>query len=134
MEVLTSTEMNGDRNIPNLKDMIRDLFNFRGRGSRKEWWLTHLLLLSVPLGLFFLLDQLGIDQSNSRAATLMFLSLGCFIFPLSSSVSIRRLHDAGYSAWYYLLAFIPYIGGICLLILVCIEAETGANKYGEPVT
>ena len=112
--------------------LVLNLFNFRDRGSRKEWWLTHIFLFSATLVLILLLEELGINVSNSSVAAAIIIGIALLNFLISSSVSIRRLHDAGYSAWYYLLAFIPYIGGVCLLILVCIPPDPEANKYGEP--
>ena len=52
------------------------------------------------------------------------------LFVPSLAVSIRRLHDQGKSGWLYLVSFIPYIGGIILLVLMCIAGDEGENEYG----
>jgi uncharacterized membrane protein YhaH (DUF805 family) len=39
------------------------------------------------------------------------------------------LHDAGFSAWFILLALIPLVGGIALLVMMCMPTKTQNNKY-----
>ena len=46
------------------------------------------------------------------------------------AVSVRRLHDLGKSGWLLLIVLIPVIGGIWLLVLMCIEGNPGKNAYG----
>jgi uncharacterized membrane protein YhaH (DUF805 family) len=45
-------------------------------------------------------------------------------------VQVRRLHDQDKSGWLILLSFIPYIGGLILLVLMLIDGTPGANRYG----
>ena len=45
------------------------------------------------------------------------------------SLSIRRLHDIGKSAWYILVDLIPYVGNILFSIIMCLPSD-GDNKYG----
>lgn len=120
--------------------LVKDLFNFRGRGSRKEWWLTHAGLLLGVLILFGLLNLFGLSirvpdpkSLSDGARAFLFYGLLLLIGLLSTLVTIRRLHDAGYSAWWCLAQFVPYIGGVCILMLVCFEGEAEANKYGAPI-
>jgi uncharacterized membrane protein YhaH (DUF805 family) len=47
------------------------------------------------------------------------------------AVSIRRLHDIGKSGWYFLLAFIPCVGGIILLVFALTPGDTYDNEYGR---
>ena len=48
----------------------------------------------------------------------------------SLAVSVRRLHDINLSGWWYLIAIIPYIGGIIVSILAMIDSKED-NKYGS---
>ncbi|MFI3141080.1 MAG: DUF805 domain-containing protein [Clostridia bacterium] len=48
----------------------------------------------------------------------------------SLAIVVRRLHDSGKSGWFYLICFIPYVGGIILLVLMCLDSEPGSNQYG----
>jgi uncharacterized membrane protein YhaH (DUF805 family) len=47
------------------------------------------------------------------------------------AVSVRRLHDIGQSGWMYLIALIPFVGGIWFFVLLCTNSKNGTNKWGE---
>lgn len=47
----------------------------------------------------------------------------------SLAVTVRRLHDAGHSGWYYLISMIPLIGVILLLVALCTDSVAD-NQYG----
>ena len=49
----------------------------------------------------------------------------------SIAVSVRRFHDQDKSGWLYLLSFIPYIGGLVVLVFMCLDGTRGPNQYGE---
>ena len=46
------------------------------------------------------------------------------------AVTIRRLHDAGYSGWFYLFSVFGL--GIVTLVLCAMETSPAAAKYGPP--
>lgn len=48
----------------------------------------------------------------------------------SLAVVVRRLHDTGRSGWWFLIAFVPLVGGIILLVFMCSEGAREANEYG----
>jgi len=48
----------------------------------------------------------------------------------SLAISVRRLHDSGKSGWWYLIAFIPYIGSLILIVFMCLDSQPGRNKWG----
>jgi uncharacterized membrane protein YhaH (DUF805 family) len=43
---------------------------------------------------------------------------------------VRRLHDSDRSGFWYFIAFVPFIGGIWLLILLCMGSTPGPNRFG----
>jgi uncharacterized membrane protein YhaH (DUF805 family) len=47
----------------------------------------------------------------------------------SLAVTVRRLHDAGHSGWWWLITFIPF-GGIVLLIFALQDSQPGDNQWG----
>ena len=49
----------------------------------------------------------------------------------SVAVTVRRLHDAGYNGWFYLLNFVPF-GGIVPFIFTLLPASVNGAKYGPP--
>ncbi|GGD26554.1 DUF805 domain-containing protein [Hyunsoonleella pacifica] len=46
------------------------------------------------------------------------------------AVNVRRLHDQGKSGGYFFINFIPIVGRIWYLVLMCTNGEYGPNKYG----
>ena len=92
-----------------IKTFFSKYFDFSGRTSRKDFWLTWLclILLGIVIGVVTVL-----------VPALMFIS---WIFSLlilipSLAMGARRLRDAGFSPWLMLLLLIG-IGGLILLIL-----------------
>ena len=98
---------------------------FGGRISRRQYWMFALFssLVSIVIGLIA-----GIIPILSIVSLLYALAL---IVP-SVGLGIRRLHDIGLSGWFFLIALIPYIGGIALVMLFCIPGNVKSNEYGEP--
>lgn len=50
---------------------------------------------------------------------------------LDLSVGIRRLHDIGYSGWYSLLKFIPFVNLFFIIGMIIIPGEKSSNRFGE---
>ena len=46
------------------------------------------------------------------------------------ALHVRRFHDQDKSGWFYLLNFIPYIGGFVVLVFMCMDGTAGPNQYG----
>lgn len=57
------------------------------------------------------------------------------ILPLSlfaMSLTVRRLHDVGWSGYWVLLHMIPYVEVVQILLLMAIPGQTAKNRYGAP--
>ncbi|GBF05606.1 hypothetical protein DAERI_050115 [Deinococcus aerius] len=123
-------------------NVIRNHYaDFRGRARRRDFWMFSLIntvvviLLELPL----LLSSVGAaaaGQEDWNPGGLAMLSLvltilyALFIFVPSLAVTIRRLHDTGRSGWWYLINFVPFVGGLVLFIFLVMESQPGANKWG----
>ena len=103
--------------------------NFSGRARRSEYWYFILCYYIIVILAVVIDNALGLanDLTGYGFITLA-VTLG-HILP-SLSLVVRRLHDVGKSGWFYLIAFIPIIGGIWLFVLFCTEGTRGENKYG----
>jgi uncharacterized membrane protein YhaH (DUF805 family) len=116
-------------------EALRNYFNFAGRANRAEFWMFMLVYVVVELVLVLLASLVGHNpDGTSNAIGMVLLSLvGLFsllnLIP-SLAVTIRRLHDTGRNAWWYFIGFVPVVGGIWLLILLCQPSEAGANQWG----
>jgi uncharacterized membrane protein YhaH (DUF805 family) len=102
------------------------LFDFQSRATRKEYWLFQLVvgflyIVALIIGSILLIPEM---------TELFSLIVMIFAFIPSIAVSVRRLHDVGYSGLMLLLYLIPLIGLIWLFILYLIDSEPGENKYG----
>ena len=62
-------------------------------------------------------------------AMLVIFAIASFVPSLA--VQIRRLHDQDKSGWFWLINFIPYVGGIIFLVLMCLSGTKGPNRFGD---
>ena len=106
-------------------EAIKNYANFKGRARRKEYWLFNLFNILI-IGILYLVGS----AMDSVLLLVVLLIYYFFMLIPSLSVTVRRLHDIGYSGWMYLVNFIPLVGGIILLVLTCLDSETNDNKYG----
>ncbi len=108
---------------------------FTGRSRRKEYWMFALGLVIVYT-LLAVLFVSGLDFSGGGFGALGGVSLGILVlFALaiivpSIAVQVRRFHDQDKSGWFVLLNFVPYVGGIIVLVMMCLEGTPGPNRYG----
>ena len=114
---------------------------FNGRASRGEYWWWVLFTAVIGFVLYGLAFGIGFatikpNGQMGGGAIPFFILLGLFwlgVVVPSIAVAVRRLHDAGYSGWFYLLALIPTVGGIILLVLCVMQTSPQAPKYGPPI-
>lgn len=110
--------------------------DFNGRSRRKEFWMFTLLNVIVTIVLYGLIIA-GLDFETGQPGALSMVGGGllliyalAFLVP-SIAVYVRRFHDQDKSGWLVLLMFVPVIGGLILLIFMCIEGTRGPNRFGE---
>lgn len=120
---------------------IRNFFGkyaqFTGRASRSEyWWVTLVLMLAgfafiIVLMLASLLVTIpassnGGDVGATGAAGTGFALLAALLYMVftlavlvpSLAVTVRRLHDADRSGWWYFITFVPLVGSFILLFFM----------------
>ncbi|HEU0044580.1 DUF805 domain-containing protein [Sphingomonas sp.] len=124
---------------------LRRYADFSGRSRRKEYWMFALgvvivftltaLLLGVVLGA----TSGGADPAGglsggalggSLVVTGLLMLLGLAIFIPSLAVQVRRFHDQDRSGWMVLINLIPYLGGLVVLVFMCLPGTVGENRYG----
>ena len=136
------------------KRYFKKYIRFNGFASRGEYWWSFLgltligLIPSVIFAIGYIMVFAGIigaaasasyDGSGAGGAVasglgLILLIVGGGLTSLISfatllpslGLAIRRLHDAGYSGWWYLLAFVPF-GSI--VVLVFLVMPTNPEKW-----
>ncbi len=107
---------------------LKQYVNFRGRATRKEYWMFVLFNFLIMLGLTIIdvIIILTADISQSIFSNLYSLA----VFLPSLAVGARRLHDTGRSGWWLLLGIVPLIGLIVLIIFFVQDSEPNENQYG----
>jgi len=116
----------------------------RGRITRRTFWLSYVLPLSV-LGLLASLADLAlgfgeIETTTTTTSASAWWSMGPIAIVVSLltlvpsiSSTVTRLHDQGKSAVWLLFLLLPLIGWIVLLVVASfIPGTPGPNQYGPP--
>lgn len=100
--------------------------NFSGRSSRSEFWWFVLFnfLLGALITCIFGSGTTGECVSGVVSLLLLLPGLG---------LCVRRLHDIDKSGWWFFINFIPLIGTIWFIVLMCRDSMHTPNQYGpEP--
>lgn len=103
--------------------------NFSGRARRKEYWIFVLFHTLVSLLL------IGLDVAIASLLNMEFFVFFYLLYLLAAiipvlALSIRRIHDVGYSGWLFLLGLIPFVGGVILLVFYLLDSQPGENRFG----
>ena len=82
----------------------------------------NLLVVFLLILLFAVVaPSIGLDLGASLSYLLIAYCLALIIPQVS--IQIRRLRDAGLTPWWILIGFLPWIGALALLILLCLPSR-----------
>ena len=109
--------------------VLKEYANFKGRARRKEYWMFFLINTIISMVLGFTAGLIGGATDNLSIVSVANIYSLLVLIP-SLAVLVRRLHDIGKSGWYFFIIFIPLIGVIWLIVLLCQDSEDGTNEYG----
>lgn len=102
---------------------------FSGRARRREFWMFS--LFNIAASLLLIVADIALGTFSRSAGTGLFNGLYSLAVLIPSlAVTVRRLHDTGRSGWWLLIGFIPFIGGIIVLVFLVGDSESGDNAYG----
>jgi uncharacterized membrane protein YhaH (DUF805 family) len=114
---------------------------FKGRASRSEYWWWVLFTFLVYLGLGVVTFAVGTatspdgGQTPGAAAIPLIILLAAFALGIivpTLALTVRRLHDAGYSGLLALLMLVPYLGGLIIMIFALMPSSPAGAKY-DPI-
>jgi uncharacterized membrane protein YhaH (DUF805 family) len=125
------------------------LFGFRGRINRSTWWGWSLLMslawgaaLGTAIGVIVAVGNSVEDGESASGGVVVAIVLAVVVIIVAAvfanwiqlALGCKRFHDQDKSGWMQALGFIPWVGGIVLLIFLgCIGSTPGPNRYGtEP--
>jgi len=114
---------------------------FSGRASRSEyWWLA--LFFAILYGILGgilggVVAATGEVQSDGSvqfggagvAIIVVWGLIGLALLIPNISVTVRRLHDANFSGWLYLLHLIPSVGSIIVLVLTLLPSNPEGRRF-----
>ncbi len=123
-----------------VKSVLGQYVGFSGRARRSEYWFFYLftlLVTGIPYAVVVaLVGTTAASDPSAEMSPVALLLLGLIgliglaLFLPTLAVAIRRLHDTGRSGWWYLISFVPFVGGIVLLVFFVLDSEPGANRFG----
>lgn len=104
---------------------LRRYADFRGRSTRREFWMFYLLMIGAFLGCAMVSVPFG---GEVAAGLFVIVILACTV-PLVA-VHVRRFHDQDRSGWLVLITLIPYLGAVLVLVLMALPGTSGDNRFG----
>jgi len=126
--------------LKSISTAIARTFTFSGRASRAEYWWFFALYTAVCM-VCVLLDGMMVVDLVEQGGEAALATLGVFAFkstiawlvmmPTLACVTVRRLHDAGFSGFWLLLYLVP-LGGLVLLILHMLPSQNSTTVHGSP--
>jgi uncharacterized membrane protein YhaH (DUF805 family) len=116
----------------------RQMFDFSGRATRREYWFFLVQLYAAFFLIVFLMglaigatlpNQVKAGPADAAAAMVMVILAILMLVPYLSA-SIRRIHDHDKTGWLFLLSLVPVAGWIFFLIMMLTPGTQGPNSYG----
>mgnify|MGYP002654845688 CR=1 FL=1 len=96
---------------------------WNARSTRAEFWWWTLFVTLVALGCLIV--------DSVATVGLLYISWLLAVFLPGLSVCIRRLHDINRNGGWYWIGFIPFVGGIILLIFMCTETHPRTVRWNH---
>lgn len=108
---------------------MRRYVTFAGRSSRQEFWMFTLIFVILALVAFVIDMVLG--TASEGGPGIVYAIVGLAHFLPSIAAAIRRFHDTDRSGWWYLILFVPLVGWIIFIVLLCKPSTPGPNRFGD---
>ncbi|MFC9688976.1 DUF805 domain-containing protein [Kribbella sp. NPDC056951] len=109
--------------------VVRAVFDPRGRGLRREYWLVWLAGWVVLLAPILVDRALGLSAEQRVGWAIGGLGLVAHQV-VAVLAAIRRLHDTDHSGWWLLMSFVPVVGSAVLFVHLTSAGTPGLNRYG----
>lgn len=113
-----------------VKRFFQKYARFDGRASRSEYWWAALGLGLVTVVLYAL-TFVGLAAHSGVLSgifgIIFFLYLLAILIP-SIAIAVRRLHDANFSGWFYLLVLVP-AGGLVIFVFTLLESKPEGARF-----
>ena len=125
------------------KKFWKGYVDFEGRSTRSDYWFAysaHVLIFFASYLLLAVFERMDSETGSSDLFTigvillLIFFAYGVAAVLPGIALTVRRLRDAGYNWPYIFVAFIPFVGWIILIVLLCkpTKVEYPFNNFNNP--
>ena len=111
----------------------RRCLDFKGRSTRREFWLFYLqsILVIIAAGLLAeIAKALGASEAIIGFMTIPFVLIVLFMILAQLAAGVRRIHDHDKTGWFILLGMVPLVGWIFFLIMMLTPGTPGENSDG----
>ena len=114
-----------------VKEFWTKYATFKGRTSRKNFWLALLGLILIGMVLGFVLGFIGglLGESATKVTGLLLVVWYLALIIPSLAIEVRRLHDINKSGWWIFISCVPMVGSIILLVFLCMPAVNEGNNF-----
>lgn len=109
------------------------LFSFKGRISRKQFWLGTLAMMVEFAILFALMAMTFNTETYTPTTASLAITAVMFILAIwqGTALYVKRFHDRNKSGWWMLVGLIPLIGSFWLIIECGFLSGTqDSNRFG----
>ena len=111
-------------------EMFTRMFDFKGKSKQQNFWYAVLFnalfsLLSMCLALPFIFDY-RVFMNVAVAVTNLY---DIVVFIPLLSLTVRRLHDVGYSAWSLLWLLLPVAGVVILIVFLSLPSNENGSSH-----
>ncbi len=118
--------------ISAFKKMIENWKDFNGKTSRPDYWWATLAVAIIEMivgGIVGIIFAFALGKESAALAIIgMIIAiaisvLGVFVAIAGISITVRRLRDAGFPWWFIFANFIPSIGNIAVIVMLCFPSS-----------
>lgn len=112
------------------ESVLRSIFKFEGRRSRKSYAITMLSLIVVGFAAAMLAMLLAFVSNG--LSLVLFTLIVIALSVASFTVGAQRIRDFDQSGCWVFLFLLPYVGFALMIALAFVPPTAGDNKYGPP--
>lgn len=107
-----------------------NIWGVEGRIGRMRYvaWSMVFMLAMAPA---MLISMLAFKASAPFGGLLIAVA-GVVAMIIGIQISVKRLHDIGWSGWLLFISLIPVVGSIFQLLIFVMPGSQGNNRYGAP--